>query len=44
MNKEDIQKRIEDAGALKWFHRFEVVKGNGVYTPRKLIVQCVQSR
>lgn len=36
MKREDIERRIRDAGAVRWLHRFEVMKGSGVYTPGKI--------
>ena len=38
MNKEEIERKIADAGDLHWYHRFEVIKGSGVYTPGQLSV------
>jgi SAM-dependent methyltransferase len=33
MEKQEMERRLKEAGTLKWFHRFEVVEGSGVYTP-----------
>lgn len=33
MKKSEIKKRIREARSISWFHRFEVIKGSGVYTP-----------
>ena len=33
MNKENIQKVIDQTKDQRWYHSFEVVKGSGVFPP-----------
>lgn len=36
MNNKEIKKQIDEAGDQFWYHRFEAVKGSGVYTPGRM--------
>ncbi|MDP6472100.1 MAG: methyltransferase domain-containing protein [Pseudomonadales bacterium] len=33
MERHEIEAKLEAARSLAWFHRFEVIKGSGIYTP-----------
>ena len=38
MEKEEMERRLLEADAQKWYQRFEVVKGSGVYTPGRYMM------